>query len=438
VEVSARFVDGSLLSAGEQAEIEVAVTNRGPGTLYQLLATSRSDFRALEDKELAFGRIAPGETVTRSIEFKVPRDSLSRTDDVLISFEEARDQSIDPLALRFDVQQLPRPRFAYVVQLQDVAGGNGDGTLQPGESVRLLVDIENSGAGKALSTYATLKSLSGKDVFLTKGREEIGELPAGERRQAIFEFEIKAGFLDPRARFELAVMDVDLRVYAIEKLSYPLSPPGQVREVSAVGGAVRDAVPVREAPTAAARIVAQLPAAAIARVEAETDGFYRIELNEGRSGWVGKDDLRLVTDGEPVIEPASALEINAPPALTIERTERVVRRSTLRLRCRATDEHLVRDAYVFVGENKVFFVTNKNSEHPRELIFEIEVPLEQGLNFVTVVAEETADLDTREVITVRRDREDGMPFIGSRSVAGKPELLGIKPVRHAPSPSSTE
>lgn len=412
------------LVAGEKATIEVAVTNHGTSTLYRLLATSRSDFRPLEDKELAFGRVGPGETVRRGLEFKVPKDALTRVDDVVFSFEEAGGRVVSPVGLRFEIEALPEPRFAYAVQMVDIEGGNGDGRLQTGEKVRLVVDIDNVGVGKALSTYATLKSLSGKEVFLTKGREQIGEVPSGERRQATFEFEVKPGFKDQAARFELAVMDIDLRVYAIEKLEIPLAKPLVVTELDQpLTMSSRVTTPVREAPSADAREVAALLPAAAVEVVAESGEYVRVRIGEGRFGWVRRSELNT-TEG-PVSEAPVDLAINSPPELVVADLSAVVRQPTIAIHGSASDEARVRDVYVFVGEDKVFFKPNTDRQNPGHLEFEAEIPLEMGLNYITVVAEETADLDTRLVFAVRRDRLDGMGFVASRALNGKPEALGV-------------
>jgi carboxyl-terminal processing protease len=357
VEVRLRFGSGAI-AAGQEGRLDVCVTNHGPGTLYRLLAVSRSDQRALDDRELAFGKVAPGRTVERTLEFKLPKDALSRIDDVAFSFDEAGGRTIPMAAGRLQVTALGRPRFAYAVQVSDAAHGNGDGLIQPGERVELIVDIENTGRGSSLSTYATLRSLSGNQVFLRRGREQLEELPAGERRRVRFEFEIKHGFAEQKARFELAVMDVSLRVYAVEKIDIPLQPPPGL---------------------------------------------------EGR---------------------AATMTLNTPPVLEIERQPLVVRGDRVTIRGRATDETRVRDLYIYAGENKVFFQPGGG----RAIEFEAGIPLEPGLNFITVVAEETADLITREVIAIRRDREDGMPFVSSRRPKGAPELLGVLPAS-APAPA---
>jgi hypothetical protein len=83
--------------------------------------------------------------------------------------------------------------------------------------------------------------------------------------------------------------------------------------------------------------------------------------------------------------------------------------------------------FIFVGDDKVYFKANTDPSKPQELSFGAEVALKPGMNFITIVAEESAELDARQVIAVRRDRVDEMPFIGSRSLNGPPEALGVLP-----------
>ncbi len=414
------------LVAGSSAKLEVTLTNNGPGTLYRLLATTRSDFRALADRELAFGRLGPSESVSRILEFKVPKDIESQTDDVLITFEDSLMRTLPSTALRFRLQELPAPRFAYSIQMVDSDTGNGDGFLQAGEKVKLLVDIDNVGEGKAMSTYATLKSLSGKEVFLLKGRGKPGEMSSGEQKQVVFEFEVKPTFKRDVARFELAVMDLDLKVYSMEKITFEITPPIQVLEIEPrTLAALEDSVEVREAPAGNARVVAILEGKGAVEISAKTGDFYRIEIAEGRPGWVSAKSFADPSGELPeAIRPT--LVINAPPALVLDEIESVVRRSTIRLTGRATDESRVRDIYIYVGDSKVFFKPNTDPDNPRELEFVAEVEIKKGLNYITIVAEETPALDTRKVIAVRRDRVDGMPFVRAWN-RPEPEPIGILP-----------
>jgi carboxyl-terminal processing protease len=421
--VSTRFEPAGPLAAGATAKMVLEVKNEGPGAVFRLHARSESDFRPLDERELAFGRVSPGETARRELEFRVPKDALNRTDDVKWSFRAAGDSAPGALATRFEVRAASRPRFAYSYQLVDVSGGNGDSRLQRGETVQVVLDVENVGEGAALDTFVTLKGLSGKELFMTKGREALGKLEPGDRRRAVFAFELKEGFSEAAARLELALADIDLRVYSLEKIDVPVEAPLTVEEVP--GKAVTTGgVEVRVRPEEAAALVGVLPAGAAVDAEARVGDWLRVGLDDDRVGWIAAARTRPGEDG---IEAELNVPLGAPPHIELEPVPRVVAAETIVLKGRVTDESRVRDVYIFVGEDKVFFEQNSDPSTPGALSFEATLPLENGLNFVTVVSEETADLDSREVITVRRDRPDGMSYLMSRVIGGDPTPLGVVP-----------
>jgi carboxyl-terminal processing protease len=432
VSVTARvgFAGGERLRAGGKVVLEIEVTNRGPAPIHRLLATTRSDFRPLDDREIAFGRLGPLETAKRTLELKVPKDALAQVDDVLVAFEDDGRAALAPVAARFSVVAELVPRFAWAAQLNDTAAGNGDGLLQRGERVALVLDLENVGAGKALDVYATLASLSGNEVFLTKGREKLGGMEVGARRQVAFEFEVRPGFKGDRVRLELAMMDADLHVTTVQRLVLPLSAAIAVAPAAGSASTVRDGVTARDAPQAGARVAAVLPVAAAYPVAARAPGFLRLDLGDGHVGWVAEGDLRLSPGAAPA--PGARVAMQAPPAIAIDPVAAVVTGERVRISGRATDDARVRDVIVFVGEDKVFFRANTDPSRPNELAFAADVALKPGLNFVVIIAEESTELDARVVIAVRRDRADAMPFVGSRSLNGAPEPLGVRPAAAAP------
>jgi carboxyl-terminal processing protease len=422
-----RIVGGNTLGAGEKVVLEIEVTNRGPSPVYRLLATTRSDFRPLDDREIAFGRLAPLETMRKTFEFKVPKDALARVDDVLVAFEDAGKNVLTPVAARFAVVAKELPRFAYGAQMNDTAAGNGDGVLQKGERVAIVVDLQNVGVGKALDAYATLASLSGNDVFLTKGREKLGGIDAADHRQVTFEFEVRPGFKDGRVRLELALMDAELHVYAEQHLELAIEPPRAVAAAEGLVQVVRDRAPALDAPVESARVAASLPVKSVYPIRARTDGFVRLDLGDGHVGWVKQEDVASVPNGAASPSPTAEVRLQAPPAIAVEPLAAVVQQGTVRISGVATDTEKVRDVYIFVGDDKVYFKANTDKGRPQELSFVADVAIKPGMNYITIVAEESAQLDTRHVIAVRRDRVDGMPFVGSRSLNGPAEPLGALP-----------
>lgn len=355
---------GDPIRAGEEAVLTMSLSNNGGGTFYRLAATSSSDFRPLDDREVVFGQIGPGQTITRTLEFKVPKDALTEVNDVRFSFRALNSDIPDPAALRFSVTALPVPRFAYAARIDDTEKGNGNGKLDRGESVKLVVDVHNIGKGTAQKAYATLKSLSEKELFMIRGREPLETIEPNAEKQGVFSFEVKPSFAESEARFELAIADVDLRTYLVEKLVIPVYPAAAGEDVE--GAKEKAFQPLSEKP-------------------------------------------------------------NAPPLIAVDPLEAVTVADTIRIRGKATDESAVRDVYIFVGDDKRYFKSTKDSALPNELTFEAEVPLENGINYITIVAEESAELETRRILAVRRDRKDGMPYLLNRLVNSEAEPLGVFP-----------
>ena len=345
-----------IIEAGGDAKLTVTVTNNGPDAFHRLSATTQSDFRPFDDRELAFGLVKPGETVSRNLTFPVPKDALAEVNDILFTFSADKSNAPAPTALRFTVSPSKRPQFAYRLKIDDTLKGNGDGTIQRGESVTLEVEIKNIGEGKSLNTYATIKSLSGKSLFLIRGRENLQEMAPEETKTAKFAFEVKSDFAEPEARFEMAVADVDLREYLVNKLELP----------------------------------------------------------------VAKDEKTHV--------PSPQSELNASPRLSIENLSHVTTSEEIVIKGEAEDETMVRDVYIFVDDQKHFFKSGTEKTDGRTLRFETSLPLNNGINYITVVAEETSELETRKLIAVRRDRPDNMPFLLSRNSTKTVKPLGVIPL----------
>jgi carboxyl-terminal processing protease len=392
----------------------------------------------LKDRELAFGKVEPGKTVERELLFKVPKDALEQTNDVLWSFTAVGKQKVTPIALRFSVKAFDRPEFAYGLQVNDTDGGNGDSRLQPGESVKLVIDLKNIGKGTAFNTHTTLKNLAGKDLFMVGGRESLGEMKPAEQRRGIFSFDIKPQFDKKEARFELGFGAVDIKVYSFETIEIPIEKPLTVARVHKTMVASSESVDIYGKPSKETRITALLPRGSRIDAEAETGLFYRVRLGKERLGWIAKDapitETTAKTDGASEEETGFELVYNAAPILTTEKSPLVVRSPTVQIKGRAVDETRVRNVYIFAGIDKVFYKPNSDKAHPSALPFQAEVPLKYGLNFIYVVAEQTVDIDSRKIIVIRRDRADGMSYFLPRSITGSPEPIGVVPMNQNAKP----
>ncbi|MBI2896706.1 MAG: PDZ domain-containing protein, partial [Deltaproteobacteria bacterium] len=249
---------GEEIPAGEEFRLRVTVQNRGSKTLRQLRAITKSDNPVLDDLELVFGKLGPGQSRTWEVPSKVPRDMPTRIDQVELTFGEQHGHVPPPTELRVKMLGLPRPAFEYGVHLADNVRGNGDGRIQPGEQVTIYVAVKNTGAGRSYETQANVKNLSGEGVLLRAGRFQLDDMRPGETRRGSFTIEVLPAFDGREFKLELSIADTDLREFIAEQLVFPVG--GETSAVTAEDRvvAVRSDTEVRESAAQGARVVGRL------------------------------------------------------------------------------------------------------------------------------------------------------------------------------------
>jgi carboxyl-terminal processing protease len=401
--------------AGDPFAIQVRVTNRGDNPLFQLRASTKSDYRLFDGRELVFGRLDPGQTREWSTTLGVcdtdegerscdlPQDISDRADGIRVEFEEAHGHVPPPAELRTRVTALPRPQFAYSLQIADPEG-NGDGRLSRGEKAILYLRVRNVGRGRSFDTQANLRNLSGRGVLLRAGRFSLEPMQPGEERVVEFTFEVLQDFEREEAKLEVSVADTDLREYVTEKIDIPIVEPGSAPSARSGQVTLEDGATVREAADSHSELVARVRGGGLrVDAQAESDGWIRVDLGDGRPGWVDDDAVGSGSGGR------LRWHVNhMPPRLEVQHgTDLVTRSETLHLSGTARDDQRVRDLYIFVGSRKVYYQSNRTSDSPREASFETDVTLNPGINYVTVFARESDDVISRETFVVRRDGPDG-------------------------------
>jgi carboxyl-terminal processing protease len=129
----------------------------------------------------------------------------------------------------------------------------------------------------------------------------------------------------------------------------------------------------------------------------------RVSLGDGRPGWVPASQLGSGPASGKLVFDKSRM----PPRLTVDYGHTLTTRTRmLKLSGKAVDDARIRDMYIFVGARKVFYLSNSGTD-TKSLPFGAEVPLEPGINYVSVFARENQDVVTRQTFVVRRDGEDG-------------------------------
>jgi carboxyl-terminal processing protease len=400
--------------AGQPFELKIKVTNTGKAPMYRLRAETKSDYPMFNGREFVFGKVAPGEarewsttlgmcsTEKDKRKCALPEDAPERADGIKVTFQEANGHVPAPSEIRTQVQAVPRPQFAYQVQVADTTG-DGDGKLERGETATVYFDVQNTGKGKALNVTANLRNITGPGVLLRDGRFELKEMAPDETRHVAFTFEVLPELEGKEVQVEVSVADARLREFASEKLTVPVdgstgpAPTPRTGQVLLADGTPVFALPLVGAPTVA-RAAGPTPL----KAQAAAGDFVRVDLGEGRPGWV---DAKAVGTGDGNGK-LSFDHSRMPPRLAVDHGETLVTKANLLgLKGVATDDTRIRDVYIFVGARKVFYTSSPKDQGSLE--FSAEVPLEPGTNYVNVFARENHDIITRQTFVVRRDAEDG-------------------------------
>ena len=144
------------VKAGSTVTLALAVKNKGKGPLYRFQARVKSDDASLDGHLFYFGKIDGGQSTEDILTLKLPADRPDGSIPLRLEFEEYNGFIPDQIKAVLALKGLPRPRFAYTLQiLDDGTGnsvGNGDGRIQKGEAVDLLLTVKNVGTVTAQNT----------------------------------------------------------------------------------------------------------------------------------------------------------------------------------------------------------------------------------------------------------------------------------------------
>ena len=426
VETSAK--DGQV-RAGDPADLRVTVTNKSPGHLHRVFAVTKSDAYYFNERELVFGHLSPGETKTVNVPLgvctiegrkpgssaalptelprtcRVPKDALSRSDGIVVHFEEARGRAPADATIRIGTRAMERPVFAYEWAVIDDRRGNGDGRVQKGEAFTMALTVRNVGKGPSLDAQANLRNLSGEGLLLRDARFDLSHLKPSEAKRFAFTFDVDPQLEGKEARLELTITDSELRESVVERIALPIEAPLEITPVRASFEAPR-AVALRAAPANNARVLGLLPERTPALVEGSTGAFWKVSLEGNRFAFVRKDEG---SDGAKAGTPVVSLPpvVHGPPSVEVQLPALVVRDAQLTLNGTASDGRGLLDVFIFVGGRKVYYASNRSGKDAKSMAFSASVPLKNGANVVTIVGRHSQETTTRRAFVIRRDGANG-------------------------------
>jgi carboxyl-terminal processing protease len=454
--------DDGLLPVGERTALTLSVTNVGDGPFQRLRAMSEGDL--LDGTEFLFGRIEPGETRSWSTSLRPSLGMSSRTGEVTFTFFADGSAAPGNFVGNLMVEEKPRPRFAYNYQVVDdgsgTSAGNGDGLVQAGEKIDLLVTVSNIGEGPTGDHYVTedavqgparfgldpapdtpdpdesiqepddadivegdddsadaddrangpsgivkISNRSGADLFLTEGTGHFSLAP-GETERMTLHFDVAEGTTSELLELEMTVGDERFWEFSVDDVTLPLHP--EPVEVANQGKSYRTKQPA--AVLAGAHAGAQRVATVdgVVTTDGKAGDLVRVSLPWGGHGWVDSGDLKSAGNAASLgnsIEPWLSF---SPPVIVLE--SRVggtaVDSETVQITGTVRDNSSVRDFYVYVNGTKVYYqaVLGVGADET-SATFDLPVTLEDGNNLIEIVARDDEDLRGFAVIGVYRTTE---------------------------------
>ena len=403
--------DGTL-TPGQTSNVTLTVTNTGVRPLHRLRAVTQADEDErgfFNGREYVFGKLLPGESRSFSVKAKPAMWLHARTAGVRWHF--FADGAAPPPAFvsRLRIKEVPHPRFAFAWQVVDDgtggSRGNGDGLLQPGEEIDLVVSIKNTGTGptsdlvQALTEtdgegperqygFVTLRNRSGESLFLTEGSANFSLQP-GEISVHRLHFRVADDVTGLDAiEAELTVGDEKFLQVVSSDLEIPLFAPGD--PISAVERLMKPKgghAQIRGGSSEHSEVVAVVEGPI--QVDGRLGQWFRTPLPWGTPGWIPAAQLVPAGRSEQPVQAQRYLS-NSPPVISLTSNPggTVVVAEQLRLAGLIGDDDDVKDLFVFVNDRKVSY---QRLGGGLEAPFAIDVELEPGENEIEIFARDAQD-----------------------------------------------
>ena len=391
------------VNAAEELKIEISITNNGEGTLYQLRGMVESKNLLIDKREFIFGKVEKGETKTSSKTIKIPQNSVSRKDELIVKFSEFNGNAPEDVKSTVSIDALPKPVFSYSYQIIDEGEGltgNGDGIIQRGEVVDLALFVKNIGKGTSEKNIIALRELSQKEVFIERGKMELGELLPGESKSLKIKLSVRDTLEADDFSVDLTIADTTYGTRISGKLEFKVDLNGENGKMQLAEKALNvidDSVPIYNGKSPSTPVISYARNGATLMTDKETQSWYRVIMPEGRFGWISSDKVEVSGRSYSREQKTPDLLLqNVPPLIELDQQKPydTFRQGHISLSGTVSDDNAIKYIYILVNEDKVFYRSNKDaSETDKSRIsFASEIPLKDGPNVISIVTRDDQDL----------------------------------------------
>jgi WD40 repeat protein len=438
------------VKAGSQVNLTLSVTNKGKGPLFRFQGRIKSDDSSLDGHLFYLGKIEGGQTATDVVTIRIPADRPDGSIPVRVEFEEYNGFVPDQLNALLTFKGLPRPRFAYSLQIIDDGSGssvgNGDGRIQKGEAVDLLITVKNVGAVAAQHTSAEISLPPSQSLKLSKTLLDLGTLKPDETKHATANLFVGRDVRDEQLPLRLFIKERGSNTTLDETfkvaIDHRAAPQIMVtNKLVAIGPA---SIKIHSGAGAETSVIASGSKDQALAVTGELEDWYRVQISPKEIGWVAKADVKETQEtvkGEMPVPTISGAPVkvyqNAPPVIALaspsdgteinaERinlagaaaSEKGMARIEIRLNGQLISQKDSRGITVKPGASPV----QTNLEFAERLL------LREGKNQIVVTAVDQDNLSATRTLSVTRLADRGKIWA---VVIGISQYKGVQPLRYA-------
>ena len=161
-----------------------------------------------------------------------------------------------------------------------------------------------------------------------------------------------------------------------------------------------------ESPEPGARSFGRLGAGTSVNVTGTVGDLTKVTVGDNRFGFVKTSELEAGGTPSGAVAFEEVMR-RYPPAVEVQPLALSTKDDKIQIKGTAQDADKILDGYIFVGNKKVFYRSNRNSGDQQHMTYDATVPLRPGVNVITLVARENVDTVGRRTIIIRRDGANG-------------------------------
>jgi hypothetical protein len=321
------------------------------------------------------------------------------------------------------VRGLSRPKFAMTVQVVDDNSGNsvgnGDGRIQKGEAVDLLVTAKNIGDGTAKDVIVVLDGVSGDGVVLNTGEAKIGEIAPNESKQARLTITTKKSANIDKLTPTVHVIDQYLQVKHDEPLVLALDSelPLSIMTYKSSVYVGKEDTAIRSGAGTDTSIIGRAKPGTALQATGELGQWVRVEMPGNKVGWVQRATVSFERTSVPVETATSGVvEIlqKAPPLIAIAKPLNNTKVSSSKIDVSgviASSMGIQRAEFIVNGQKTQTSgqrgISVQGVGSAREQSFAFSVDLAEGENKIEIVAWDIDGLEARKAHSITYEKAKG-------------------------------